>query len=226
MTSISRGLVAEVRDGHPAHFRVVFGRDQHLQGGRKRPVAARELGAVLVEGDLVAVGLGADRLVGRRPDLAAGDVPQEDVGAPVVAGGVLAPAGHRQVAPGAVAGSGGGEHHGIAAVGEQLGGRRGAPRTGLAPGAGSFDLADRSPPTSSPRPTAGPSMTSRGTRSCSSSSVAWTIGSAWKRLRITPSSRASAMAVIVMPWWWAMKARTTATRSPSGTRAGVKSSAS
>ena len=27
------------------------------------------------------------------------------------------------------------------------------------------------------------------------------------------------MAVIVIPWWWAMNARTMATRSPSGTRA-------
>ena len=41
--------------------------------------------------------------------------------------------------------------------------------------------------------------TSRGVRSCSSSSVAWTIGSAWNRARIAPSSSASAMATIVMP---------------------------
>ena len=42
-------------------------------------------------------------------------------------------------------------------------------------------------------------VTSRGTRSCSSSSVACTIGSAWKRARIAPSSSASAMATMVMP---------------------------
>ena len=42
-------------------------------------------------------------------------------------------------------------------------------------------------------------VTSRGVRSCSSSSVAWTMGSAWNRARITPSSSASAMATIVMP---------------------------
>ena len=41
--------------------------------------------------------------------------------------------------------------------------------------------------------------TSRGVRSCSSSSVAWIIGSAWNRARIAPSSSASAMATIVMP---------------------------
>ena len=69
-------------------------------------------------------------------------------------------------------------------------------------------------------------VTSRGTRSCSSSSVAWIIGSAWKRARITPSSRVSAIAVIVMPWWWAMKARTMTQASPAGTRMGVKSTAS
>ena len=135
-------LVAEVRDRHAAHFRIVFGGNQHLQGGRQRPVPTRELGAILVEGDLVSLGLGSNRLVGRRPDLAARDVPQEDVRAPVVAGGVLSPAGHRQVAPGAVAGPGGGKHHGVAAVRQQLRGRRGAPRAGLSPSAGSFDLAD------------------------------------------------------------------------------------
>ena len=56
--------------------------------------------------------------------------------------------------------------------------------------------------------------------------MAWTMGSAWKRVRIRPSSKVSAMAAIVMPWWWAMKAWTMATRWPSGTRVGVKSSAS
>ena len=72
----------------------------------------------------------------------------------------------------------------------------------------------------------GIAVTSRVTRSCRRSAVAWMIGSAWKRSRITPSSRALAMAVIVMPWWWAMKERTTATCSPFGTRPGVKSKAS
>ena len=90
---------------------------------RQRSVAARELGAILVERDIIVVGLGAARLKSRRPDVAAVDVAQKDVGAPVVAGGVLAPACDRQIAPAAVTRAGGGEHHGVAAVREQLRGR-------------------------------------------------------------------------------------------------------
>ena len=41
--------------------------------------------------------------------------------------------------------------------------------------------------------------TPRGVRSCSNSSVACTMGSAWNRARIAPSRSASAMATIVMP---------------------------
>ena len=62
------------------------------------------------------------------------------------------------------------------------------------------------------------SDTSRGIRSWSSSSAAWTIGSAWKRRRMIPCSRTLAMATTVMPWWWAMKDRTIANAVPSGRR--------
>ncbi len=63
--------------------------------------------------------------------------------------------------------------------------------------------------------------TLRGARSCSSSSVAWIMGSAWNRVRMIPSRAASAMATMVMPWWCAMNARTTASVSPAGMRPGV-----
>ena len=54
---------AGVRDRDATDLGIVFGRDEHLHGRRERSVAARELGAILVESDIVVVGLGAARLI-------------------------------------------------------------------------------------------------------------------------------------------------------------------
>ena len=94
----------------------------------KRAVAAHELRAILGEHDVVAVGPRAAWLVGRRPHLAAVDVAQEDVAAPIVARRVLAPARDGMFAPAAVARARGGQHHGVAAVGQQVRGRAGGVR--------------------------------------------------------------------------------------------------
>ena len=67
---------------------------------------------------------------------------------------------------------------------------------------------------------------SRGDFSCSSSSEARTTGSAWKRSRWMPSITVLAMAMIDIPWWWAMTLRTTAWRCRSRSRVGAKSTAS
>ena len=75
-------LRAEVGQRHAPDLGVVLGRDDDRQAGRDRAVAARELGVVLGVGDLVAVGLGAARLVARRPDRAGLHVAQEQVAAP------------------------------------------------------------------------------------------------------------------------------------------------
>ena len=108
--------IAEVRDRHSAHFRVVFRGDEHLEICRECAVPTGKFGAILVERDLVGLRLSPDRLVGRRPDVSVGDVLQKDVRAPVVAGGVLSPAGHRQVPPGAVARPRGRQHDRVASV--------------------------------------------------------------------------------------------------------------
>ena len=65
---------------------------------------------VLRVGDLVAVRPGAAGLVTRRPHHVGLHVAQEEIAAPRVTGDVLAPAGHRHVAPAAVPGSGGSHH--------------------------------------------------------------------------------------------------------------------
>ena len=46
-------------------------------------------------------------------------------------------------------------------------------------------------------------IASRGTRSCSSSSVAWMRGSAWKRETNVSLQTTLASATSDMPWWWA-----------------------
>ena len=95
-------LVSEIGERDPAHLGVIFGGDEHLQGGRQCSVAPRELGPILVEGDLVDLGLGAQGLIGGRPSLAARHIAKQNVRAPVVAGGVFAPAGDGEVPPMAV----------------------------------------------------------------------------------------------------------------------------
>ena len=138
-------VAAAVGDRDAADLGIVFGRDQDLQTRRQRSVAPGELGAVLGEGDLDSES-GSTPLGWKPADqtLPLRDVAQEDVGAPIVAGGVLAPARDRQVAPAAVARAGGGDHHGVAAVRQQMRARR-ARRAGWssAPAAGGRDVADR-----------------------------------------------------------------------------------
>ena len=51
--------VAGIRDRDAADLGVVFGRDEHFQRCRERSVVPGELGAILVERDVVGVGLGA-----------------------------------------------------------------------------------------------------------------------------------------------------------------------
>ena len=87
-------------------------------------------------------------------------------------------------------------------------------------------------PASAPRPSTFPGgrrvtgVMSRGDFSCSSSSEARTTGSAWKRSRWMPSITVLAMAMIDMPWWWAMTFLTTECVLPSRRREGAKSTAS
>ena len=112
--------VARIRYGQAANFGVVFRRNHDFKHRRDRSIAPRELGSVLAEPDIVAVRFDAARLVARGPHVAAADIAQKDVGAPVVAGGVFAPARDRQITPSTVAGAGSREHHRVPAVGEQL----------------------------------------------------------------------------------------------------------
>src|SRR5438045_261950 len=83
---------------------------------RQRAVVAHELGAILREHHVVAVGRHAARQMGGGPHRAALDVAQEEVAAPIVARRVLAPAGHGMVLPLAVARSRRRQHYRIAAV--------------------------------------------------------------------------------------------------------------
>ena len=125
---MSRGSRAGVGDRDAPDLGIVLGRHDDIERGGEDAVVAHEFRAILGEHDLVAVGPRAARLVGRRPDLAAGDIAQEDVAAPIVARRVLAPARDGVLAPAAVARAGGRQHHRVAAVGQQMHRRAGRVR--------------------------------------------------------------------------------------------------
>ena len=182
-------------------------RPRPTRGPRGRSSAGRrrrdELGMVFAEDDVCCVSAPPARDGCRRPTrLPALDIAQEDEGALVVAGGILAPARHRDVAPAAVAGAGGGQHHRIAAVRQQMRDRRGTVVPAQAPHRRRRPD-DRRPAAASspPRPAAARSTTSRGMRSCSSSSRRLD-----HRLAVEPRAHAAVVqarwrcATIVMPW--------------------------
>ena len=118
------GPVLEIGDRQPAKLGVVLRGDHDLEGGRQRPVPLHDLGPVLGVDHVVGVRLGPAGLEAGRPDVTAVRVPQVDERAPAVTGRVLPPARHGQVAPPAEAGAGGGDHDGVAAVGQEMGARR------------------------------------------------------------------------------------------------------
>ncbi len=169
-------LVSEIR----RDLGVVLGRDQDLKRRAHRPVGARELGAVFGESHLILFRLHAGRLIAARPQTPAVGVAKIEIVAPSIAGCVLGPARQGQIAPAAVARTGGRQHHGVATVGQQVRLRRRIVRACAAgePPACSVSLTRAVVVTSSARGWL--TETSRGVRSCSSSSVACTSGSAWK----------------------------------------------
>ena len=109
-----------------AHFTVVLSGYQHVHRGGQVQIVTNELGMILTEYHLVTERIAAQRLSACGPDPAVFGIAQEDEGAVVVPADVLAPARDREVAPAAVAGTCCGEHHGVAAVAEQMGNRRAA----------------------------------------------------------------------------------------------------
>ena len=117
---------AEVGQRHAADLGVVLRRHHDRQAGRDRTVAPGELGAILRVGDLVAIRLGAARLVTGGPHCAGVHVAQEEIVAPLVTGDVLSPTRHHHVTPTAVPGSSCRDHHGIPTVRQHV-----RPRDGI-----------------------------------------------------------------------------------------------
>ena len=113
-------FAAEVRERHAPDLGVVLGRDEHLEPGQQIAVAALDLGAVLEERHLVAVGLAPRGLEAGGPHLAAPCVAQEDERAPGIPRRVFAPPCYGEWPAVAVAGTGRRQHHDVAPVGEQV----------------------------------------------------------------------------------------------------------
>ncbi len=118
---------------HPPHFRIVLGGYHHLKRRRQGAVATHELGAIFGERHFVAVRHHAGGLPRGRPDLAALGVAQIQIATPIVARRVFPPARDGQIVAAAVAGACGREHHGVAAVGQQMRDGRGIVRRQQAP---------------------------------------------------------------------------------------------
>ena len=118
--------------GHrdPADFRIVFARHEDLGRSEDATVPAGDFRAILEKCDFIAVRFASDGLISGRPNLAADHIAQEDVAAPGVTSRVLAPAGHGDAPPPAISGSGGGQHHGIVSVRQQMCARRDVMRGG------------------------------------------------------------------------------------------------
>ncbi len=64
---------------------IVLGRHDDIERGGEDPVVPHEFRPILGEHHVIAVGPCAARLIGGRPHLAAGDIAQQDIAAPIVA---------------------------------------------------------------------------------------------------------------------------------------------
>jgi len=120
----------EICQGDAADFDIVFGRNGDLGVGVDLFVTASIFGPALDENGLVMVRLAARWLIGGGPENARLRIAQVAEGAPVVACGVLAPAGHGEILPTAVASSGIGCHDVVAPVREQVNFGQGGVRRG------------------------------------------------------------------------------------------------
>src|ERR1019366_6075209 len=109
-------LPSGVRQRYPTDFRVVLCRDHNLLRGRQPAIMARKLGAVFIEDYLIVIWLNPAWLESCRPDLTALDIPQENVGAPIITRRIFPPAGDGELSPAAVARTGRGDHHRITTV--------------------------------------------------------------------------------------------------------------
>ena len=109
-----------IGDAQPAQLDVVLRRDDDFRMCLEVVVGAAKLRARFAEDRFVVRGTLQRWLVRRRPELTARDVADVAERAPVVTGGVLAPARDGQVLPAAAAATGVRDHDVITAVGQQL----------------------------------------------------------------------------------------------------------
>ncbi len=122
-------LARSIADPYAAQLDIIFWRDDDLGVGFEiasaagNGIAAAKLGAPLGEDRFVTLASLARRLMGGRPGFTrhvAGHLADVTEAAPVIAGGVFAPARDGEVLPATVATPGVGHHHMVAAVGQQL----------------------------------------------------------------------------------------------------------
>ena len=183
--------VAAIGDRQPANLHVVFRGHDDLELRFEVAVASPEGRFLEFEDGLVLVGLAADRLVGRRPDLTRPRIAEVDEVRARVRRAVVAPTRDREAPPAARAAAGVRERGRVSAVRQEM--RMRAAWCAASENAATGRGRRSRPPCAPSAGRASDSIASRGTRSCSSSSVAFTRGSAWNRVTKTSSSSMLAM---------------------------------
>ncbi len=113
-----------VRERDSADFRIVIGRDNHIEQRRNQSVLTHDLRAIFGERDFISVGCFSTRLEPCGPGFAIRDVAQKDVCTGIVARCISMPPRNRNILPATEARAGAGDHHGVSAVREQISFRR------------------------------------------------------------------------------------------------------
>ena len=109
-----------IGDVQAAQLDVVFRRHGNFDMCFESVAAAAEFGLGIGENRLVTVDRNAGWLIGRRPESTSADIAQITETAPMVAGGVFAPARHRHFAQAAVTTSSVAQHHVVAPIRQHL----------------------------------------------------------------------------------------------------------
>ncbi len=217
-------FLARVVQRDVAQLGVVLGADEH-RGAHLQAGAGRvELHVVGQEAGAVAPAVAGRGQGGERGEFLGALVAHKEEGAVAVAQRVVAPARHVERVPAAHAGAVGAQGNGVAAVRQQVrgleAGRRRVDKAGLEQRR-QLGLAGPGGVRGSALP-----MIWRGVRSCSSDSCACTSAALPNQRRGASARSTLHSATSDMPWWCAMKLRTTVKSWPSGWRETVKSTAS
>ena len=106
----------QIGNREAANFGIVFGGNHNIELSSQRPVTTNNFGVVLEKDRVVTIRLDRGRLISGGPHVSGLFVAQKNILAPTIPGGIFTPAGDGHVAPTAIAGARGSQHHRVAPV--------------------------------------------------------------------------------------------------------------